>query len=67
VQEVLKHRKNGLLFDVFDVEGLAREVVDVLGNSNEFAALGKAARQTVVERYDLQRRCLPDQIRLILN
>ena len=67
VQEVLEHGKNGLLFDFFDVAGLARQVVEVLGNPKEFALVAKAARQTVVERYDLKTRCLPDQIKLILN
>ena len=43
----------------------ADQVIDVLGNPAAYAHLGQSARQTVIDRYDLQTRCLPAQIRLI--
>jgi glycosyltransferase involved in cell wall biosynthesis len=65
VQEVIEHGVNGLLFDFFDPVALSRQVIDVLGNPGAYQDLGRRARQTVMDRYDLQTRCLPEQIRLI--
>ena len=65
VTEVIEHGKNGLLFDFFDVAGLARQVVEVLSDPAAFSNLGVRARQTVIERYDLKTRCLPALLRLI--
>lgn len=65
VTEVIEHGKNGLLFDFFDVAGLANKVVEVLTEPEKFTHLGVQARQTVVENYDLRTRCLPALMRLI--
>ena len=65
VQEVMEHGRNGLLVDFFDVQALARQVVEVLADRAKYKHLGVRARQTVIERYDLQTRCLPAQISLI--
>ena len=65
VQEVIEHGKNGLLFDFFDVAGLCSQVVEVLANPAAFETLGAAARQTVVDKYDLKTRCLPELLRLV--
>jgi len=65
VQEVITDGVNGLLFDFFDVAGLVRQVTEVLADPGRHAALGDAARQTVVDRYDLRSSCLPAQIALI--
>ena len=65
VQEIIEHRVNGLLFDFFDIAALSRQVVEVLSDPNAYRDMGKHARQTVVERYDLQTKCLPRQIDLI--
>jgi glycosyltransferase involved in cell wall biosynthesis len=65
VQEVIEHGVNGLLFDFFDAAELARQVVGVLTEPLAFEALGIKARQTVVDRYDLTRRCLPQLLKLI--
>lgn len=59
VQEVIEHGKNGLLVDFFDTGALAQTVVDALGRPEHYRALREAARQTVVERYDLNSICLP--------
>jgi hypothetical protein len=37
----------------------------VLANPQQFSYLGQAARQTVVERYDLATVCLPAQLALV--
>ena len=65
VAEVIEHRKNGLLVDFFDVKGLAETVVDALARPLEYAPLREAARRTVIERYDLESICLPQQIALV--
>lgn len=44
---------------------LAHNVVEVLTEPEKFTHLGAQARQTVVERYDLQTRCLPALMSLI--
>jgi glycosyltransferase involved in cell wall biosynthesis len=67
VEEVIEHGKNGLLFDFFDVAGLSQQVVEVLDKPKSFEALGITARQTVLDRYDLGRQCLPAIIKLVLQ
>jgi glycosyltransferase involved in cell wall biosynthesis len=66
VQEVIEHGRNGLLFDFFDTEALARNVCTVLGDRAGHLALGEQARKTAVERYDLKTICLPQQLALLL-
>lgn len=65
VQEVIRHGENGLLVDFFDVAGLARTVIDALENRTRFDALRKAARQTIVDNYDLKTVCLPRQLDMV--
>ena len=65
VKEVIEHGKNGLLFDFFDTAALTRQVVAVLGNRPAFKHLGQQARQDVINRYDLQTRCLPELLKLV--
>ncbi len=65
VQEVIEHGENGLLFDFFDVKGLAASAIDVLRDPAAYRALGERARQSVVERYDLMDRCLPQLLALL--
>ncbi|MEO0416443.1 MAG: glycosyltransferase, partial [Verrucomicrobiota bacterium] len=63
VKEVVEHGKNGLLVDFFDPKAIANQVIEVLENPKDFAHLGPAARQTVVEKYDYNTVCLPEHIR----
>ncbi len=65
VEEVIMHEKNGLLVDFFDHDALADRVIDVLARPSAYAHLRNAARQTAVERYDLESVCLPQQMGLI--
>ena len=64
VQEVIEHGVNGLLVPFFDTAALAETVVDALAHPDRYAPIRKAARQTLLERYDLQSICLPQQIKL---
>lgn len=65
VREVISHGKNGLLVDFFDREALANQVTEVLANPQDYAHLGAAAREHVVNNYDFQTRCLPVHINRI--
>ncbi|HZV98084.1 MAG TPA: glycosyltransferase family 4 protein [Methylophilaceae bacterium] len=62
VTEVLKPGHDGLLVDFFDVDGWADTVTDALHHADQYQQLRINARNTVVERYDLKRICLPQQL-----
>lgn len=65
VREVIAHGKNGLLVDFFDVAAWSRTLADTLANPAKYAPLRKAARKTVLERYDLHRVCLPQMVEYV--
>ena len=65
VEEAIADGKNGLLVDFFDVARLGATVCDTLARPKEFAPLRAAARETALERYDLARVCLPQQVNLV--
>ena len=58
VREVIQHKENGLLADFYDVEGLARQAVEVLREPAKFRALGQAGASLVRASYSLD-YCLP--------
>ena len=62
VMEVIEDGKNGLLVDFFDVAGWSRTLTEALADPAKFEPLKAAARQTVLDRYDLKRICLPKLI-----
>ena len=64
VEEVIEPGVNGLLTDFFDSEALAEQVAQILENRGDYQALRDQARQTAIERYDLENVCLPRQLAL---
>lgn len=64
VKEAIKDGENGLLTGFFDHEALAAKVMDVLADPTAYDPLRTAARQTIRDRYALD-RCLPQQIDLL--
>jgi glycosyltransferase involved in cell wall biosynthesis len=62
VREVMTHGETGLLVDFHDHEALARQVIEVLSAPGDFAHLGSAARQHVIDTYDFETKCLPEHI-----
>jgi glycosyltransferase involved in cell wall biosynthesis len=62
VEEVIEHGRNGLLVDFFDHRSLADTIADALARRTELEPLRHAARQTVLERYDLNTVCLPAMV-----
>ena len=65
VQEVIEHDANGLLCDFFDARGIADTIVAALAHPDHFRRLRRAARETVVTKYDLHRVCLPTWMELV--
>jgi glycosyltransferase involved in cell wall biosynthesis len=65
VQEVIEHGRNGWLVDFFDPPRLAASVVEALANPGATQPLRRAARETILERFDLERVCLPRQVGLV--
>jgi hypothetical protein len=51
--------------DFFDIERIAATVVAALADPAAMAPLRQAARQTIVDDYDLGKVCLPQLVTLI--
>jgi glycosyltransferase involved in cell wall biosynthesis len=64
VEEIIEDGRNGFLVDYFSPAGLAERVADVLQRRAALGEIRRAARDTVLERYELQ-TCLAAQIGLI--
>lgn len=65
VREVIRHGENGLLVDFFDIEGWSRAMIEALAEPDRFRPLRAAARQTVLDRYDLRSVCLPRMVAMV--
>lgn len=65
VEEVIRHGENGWLVDFFDHQALAGTVAQALEQRDQLAKIRLAARNTIVEHFDLQSRCLPRQVALL--
>jgi glycosyltransferase involved in cell wall biosynthesis len=65
VEEVIKHNKNGILVDFFDTHSLSKTVNEVLNNPDDYKKLKTSARKTIVDKYDLKKICLPEQIKIV--
>lgn len=64
VEEVIRHGENGFLVDFFSPRDIAGQVERALVDSEAVRPLRERARRTIVERFDLRRVCLPQQVRL---
>ncbi|PTQ91148.1 glycosyltransferase family 4 protein [Agitococcus lubricus] len=65
VLEVIEHGKNGLLCGFFDKDSLITQVVDVLAQPQRYDYLRAAARQTIIQHYDLKTVCMPQQLAFV--
>jgi glycosyltransferase involved in cell wall biosynthesis len=54
VREMIRHGENGLLANLFDVEGIANKAVEALRDPAAFRPLGRAAEQMTQNRYSLE-------------
>ncbi len=64
VEEVISDGKNGVLVDFFSPQELAEKVLHAVRNPEQYQSMRKAARQTILERYDLS-VVLPHHLALI--
>jgi glycosyltransferase involved in cell wall biosynthesis len=64
VREVLRDGDNGRLVGFFDEPGLVQAVCDALPHAPGSTPMAQAARQTILEKYDLA-LCLPRQVALV--
>jgi glycosyltransferase involved in cell wall biosynthesis len=56
---------NAHLVDFFDTDAMAQQICTALSNPADGAEIRRNARRTVVERYDLNTKCLPEHLALI--
>ena len=66
VEEVVTHGANGLLVDFFDRDALVDTVHEALLYPEKFGELRRAARQTIVDKYE-QKHCLEKQMALLAS
>lgn len=64
VREVLEHDKNGLLVDFFNPDSIADTVDRIFNDKTRLRHLRVAARQTIIDRFDLK-KLLPMHTQLI--
>ena len=65
VREVMTEGETGRLVNFFDRSAMVDRICELLEDPAQRARLGQRARELVVERYDLQRTCLPAQMALV--
>ena len=65
VREVIEDGETGRLVDFFDAGRIVETVCELLEDPAQRQRLGRAARELIVERYDLSTRCLPRQLALV--
>ncbi len=65
IEEVIEDGVTGHLVDFFDLDGWADRLIEVLSDPEAQAGIRKAARQHIVETYDLQRICLPKLMQFV--
>lgn len=65
VKEVLKDGENGFLTDFFDHERLAVTIAKALAAGPDVQQARSGARQTIMQKYDLHRVCLPKHLDLL--
>ncbi|WP_158814052.1 glycosyltransferase [Methylocapsa sp. S129] len=64
VRDVIDGR-NGILTPFFDNTALADRVVEALAHPGDFRGMRTRARQTALDRFDLQRVCLPQMLSFV--
>jgi len=65
VEEVIRDGENGHLVDFFDCDALVDRVSDMLLHRDQQEGIRAGARQTVIERFDLEGKCLPTYLALL--
>lgn len=67
VQEVIKDGENGYLVDFFDHDAWADKLIEVMSDPTSQEPIRAAARQHIIDSYDLKSVCLPKLIEFVEN
>jgi glycosyltransferase involved in cell wall biosynthesis len=67
VEEVITDGENGHMVDFFDVEEVAEKIAFACARRDRQEPVRRAARATVIARYDLKTVCLPGHLALFGN
>ncbi|MGO4908428.1 glycosyltransferase [Pseudorhodobacter sp. W20_MBD10_FR17] len=62
VEELIEDGVNGRLVDFFDIKAWSDALTQGLAEPERFMPLRRAARQTIVDNYDLQSVCMPRMV-----
>jgi glycosyltransferase involved in cell wall biosynthesis len=62
VRELIRDGENGTLVDFFDVKAWSKALTKALARPEKFTEIRRAARQTILEGYDLRSICLPAMV-----
>jgi len=65
VKEAITDNETGWLVDFLDASALAEKVIALCQDPHRRQAMGQAARRFAIDHYDLQTRCLPEQMRWV--
>lgn len=65
VEELITDGENGRLVDFFDTDEIADTLIDGLARPEAYLSMRRAARQQIVDNYDLRSICLPRLIALV--
>lgn len=67
LHEAIRHNDTGKLVDFFDRAAMIDTIDELLGDADQRARLGDAARQFARQHYDLASVCLPQQLQWVDN
>jgi len=67
VREVISNNKTGFLVDFFNYEEIANAIAEVLSKPKEYEAMRKAARNLMIDKFDVHKVSLPKYLELIEN
>lgn len=62
VEELIEDGVNGKLVDFFDIKAWSAALTEALADPQRFAPLRVAARQTILDNYDLHGVCMPRMV-----
>ena len=65
VRELIRDGENGTLVDFFDVKAWSKALVKALARPEKSEDIRRAARQTILEGYDLRSICLPAMVEYV--
>jgi len=65
LKEVIVHNETGRMINFFNPNDLAINIAELLESKEERSRLGNNARNFAIQNYDIQKICLPNQIRWV--